>query len=742
MKKLLTQILFFIIISASLFSRETEEQRPKTDANVFGHVVDAETGEHLPFVTVMIEGTRIGTITDASGHYLLTNLPLGDQVIVVQSVGYQRTYLKVFLEKDKSIEVDIDLQPVQVSLAEIVITSSPTASGFRYQPDRSFLGEELQRKSEASFGEMLNRESGLSMRSMGSAPTRPVIRGLDGERILVLQNGERMGDISETSADHSISLDPLAASRIEVVRGPASLLYGSSALGGVVNIFTPDIPDEVGNETSGVFSLQGATVNNMMAGFGRITTGNPNWAATARISYRNAGDINTPIGRIPGTKMNNIDAAVGMALKGGQSTGGVSLSFTNQNYGIPVFDFDDDERVEIRMQRLSAQGRFNFSSSGFFDKSQLRFNLSRMYQDEVEIEDDEEEIELSFLKYSLSSTFTMQHKPFSFFDRGAVGFNVVAHDMDVSGDEAFSPGERKIGIGVFSFQEIPLDNTFRLQAGIRFDAQYTGALPNEIFPTISQSRTTFNYSGSLGFNHRPLSGWEIGGQLARSYRNPNVQELYSDGVHLGAGVYEIGNPLLKDEIGNGGDLFVKYSGKHLEAELAVFHNRFQNYIIFAPTGDFDQQSGFPVFNYEKDLASIGGGELFVSWSPSRIIKASGGVDYVRGQRISNGTEPLPFMPPLRFKPTLEFDFGPAWFNVNALVASTQNRVAPDEEPTDGYWLLGASAGVRINKGGRHVVIIKADNILDTSYRDHLSRLENRNFLMPGRNISLTYRWFF
>jgi len=734
--------LITLFLSLTVYANATDEQRPATDANVFGHVIDAETGQHIPFITLMVEGTRIGTMTDASGHYKLTNLPIGEQVIIAQGVGYERLTQKVFLEAHRSIELDFELTPVAISLKEIVITSSPTASGFRYQPDRLFLGEELQRRSEASFGEMLRKESGLNMRSMGSAPSRPVIRGLDGARILVLQNGERMGDISETSADHSISLDPLAASRVEVVRGPASLLFGPSALGGVVNIFTTDIPDDVGKETSGVLSLQGASVNDMLAGFGRVTTGNGNVAGTARFSFRNAGETNTPTGIVPGTELRNFDGAVGAAFMGNNRSGGIAFSLNNQVFGLPVFDVQDEESVELRMQRISAQGRYNIIRSGFFDRGKLRFNISRMNQDEVEIEDGIEEIGLSFLKYSLSSSLTFQHRPFSFLDRGAIGLNLLAHNMDVKGAEAFAPGERQVTAGIFTFQEIPLSNTFRLQYGLRLDAQHTAAIANEVFPNVNQSRTTLNYSGSMGANFRPLPGWEIGAQLARSYRNPKVNELYSDGVHLGAGVYEVGNPRLKDEIGNGGDLFIKYSNNRFEAELALFHKRFQNYIIFAPTGEVDLQSGFPVFRYEGDFASLWGGEFSGVWRPANFFQLNFGVDYVQGQRIGDEIEPLPFIPPLRARTSFEFDLGNFWFGANAVAVSAQNRVAPEELPTDGYLLLGATAGIRLNKGGRHVLMIRADNLLDKAYRDHLSRIENRNFLMPGRNVNLTYRWFF
>ncbi len=744
-----TTIHFYLITLLILYSnvlRAETEQRPRTDANVFGHVINAATGEHIPFINIIIEGTRIGTITDGTGHYLLTNLPVGEHRLVVQGLGYATTFKTFTAEKDKTIEVDIEVEPQAVRLEEIVITSSPTQSGFRYQPDQVFSGEALIRRSEASFGEMLSKEPGLSMRSMGSMPSRPVIRGMDGDRILILENGERMGDISETSADHSISLDPMAASRIEVVRGPASLLYGSSALGGVINLMTTDIPDDADSGSSGIVSLQGASVNSMGAGFGRFTHGGDKLSATARFAFRQAGDVNTPDGKLPGTSLMGMDGAAGIGFSGEKGKGGASFSFAQQVYEIPESIDDPDERVEIRMQRQALQGRWQFEQNRFFDKGQFRFNASRMYQDEAELELDngiwDEEVALTYEKYAVSSTLTLQHKPMRMLDRGALGLNVHGHRLQVGGEEIYTPGEQRFSLGLFTFQEMPLSNIFRLQAGLRLDFQHISAIANEMFPQADNQRNSFNYSGSIGVNHRPLPGLEVGGQFARSHRNPSIEELFANGMHLGGGVFEVGDPGLKDEIGHGGDFFIRYERGNFDLEAAGFVNYFRNYIIFSPTGETDQASGFPIFRYEGDEARLLGGELSLGLRPSESLSIDLGVDYVYGERMVNGKEPLPFIPPFRFRSRIEYTFGNAWLGASLIRASTQNRVAPEEDTTDGYTLVGITSGYRINKPGHHLIILRIENLLNTRYRDHLSRIEDRNFPMPGRNISLAYRWFF
>ena len=743
-------LMSLIIISNFSFAVSPEEQRPPTDANIFGHVIDAETGEHLPFVHLIIKGTRIGTITDATGHYILTNLPPGRHTIVASSMGYARSEVEFEAVKDQTIEVDIELVPTGIILDEIVLTSSPTASGFRYQPDNVFTGEKLQRRSEPSFGEMLNGQPGVAMRSFGSAPARPVIRGMDGDRILVLENGERMGDISETSADHAISMDPLVASRLEVVRGPASLLYGSSALGGVINLMTTDIPDQWDAGITGVLSGQGATMNNMGAGFGRITYGDNNWATTARFAMRQAGNITTPDGEVPQTSMRNTDGAVGWGIDNGNLNGGLSFSFFDQTFEIPEGIDDPDETIEIRARRYSFQGRFGRDIGGnFFDKAQLRFNATHFFQQEIEIETLEdgsidEDVELEYDQYAFSSTLTLQHRPRGIFARGAVGFSFQGQALNVGGDEAYTPGEQRFSLATFTYQEIPLSNVLRLQAGIRLDVQNSIALSNDLFPDPDLNRTTFNYSGSVGLNIRPVEGIEIGGQFARSHRNPLVEELLADGPHIGAGVYEVGNPNLKDEVGHGGDLFLRWRNGILDFEAALFVNDFSNYIVFQPTGQTDDASGFPVFEYVEGMARLHGGEVSAAFNLAEGLVYQTGIDIVRGRRIIDNqpNENLPFIPPFRFNNQLEYDFTTGWVGASFMAVAKQSRVAPEEESTAGYSLLGFQAGYRLNFNGRHVLILRVENALDTKYRDHLSRIEDRNFVMPGRNINLTYRWFF
>ncbi len=739
------KIKLFLIVFVLLLPLLKLIGQERTDANVFGHVLNARDGEHVPFINLIIEGTHIGTITDVSGHFKITNIPEGSHRLIVAGMGYKTATADFEITRNQTLEINITVEYVGINVEELVITSSPTQSGFRYQPDQVFIGEELLKRSEASFGEMINGEPGVAMRSFGPITSRPVIRGLDGDRILVLENGERMGDISATAADHSIALDPLAITRLEVIRGPASLLYGSNALGGVVNLMTTDIPDRWDLGSSGVLSLKGASMNRMGAGFARYTYGGEDFSFSGRFAYRQAGNVNTPDGVLPGTEMDNYDGAIGFGIDNEFLNGGLSLSLTGQNFGIPEFVENPNEGIELQFQRQAIQGRFIVENKGFFDRVQARFNATRMEQQEVEwarVDNTiEESVGLEFGKTAISSTITLQHKPVNIFDRGAVGFNLHGHELMISGTDIFIPDERRLSLGVFTFQEIPLSRTLRLQFGLRFDYMYAGALPNERFPDIKTNRNTINYSGSFGFNYRPLEGLEMGGQFARSHRNLRVEELFADGVHLGAGTFELGDVNLNDEIGQGADLFFIWENGILQFELATFVNYFRNYIIFQPTGTIEPVSGFPIYRYEGDVARFVGGEFSVGFHPLKNLSMDFGIDYVDGRRLSNSRQFIPFIPPFRFKTNIEYDFEFGWLEAEVHHAAKQDRVAPEEDVTNGYTLLGFTAGYRLQAAGKHVIILRVDNLLNTRYRDHLSRIEGRNFPMPGRNISLAYRWF-
>ncbi len=712
-----------------------------------GVIYDQHRNDPLVGVNVMVVEANRGTTSGADGSFVIRGLEEGSYTIRFTYIGYETFEIT----HDHSLETanlgDLQMQATDLQLQEIIISATPVGSGARYQAAQSFSGELLRQKSDMSLGVMLDGEPGLSMRSFGPAPSRPVIRGFDGERVLVLENGERMGDLSGTAHDHVVALDPLAADRIEIVRGPASLLYGSSAIGGVVNMMTGDIPSYWNPGLEGRLSFQGATGNKMFGGFGKLTHGWDNSAITGRFSYRTAGEMRTPDGRLPGTEMENFEGALGFALQGDGYRGGIALMGMDMVYGIPEEIDDPDESVEIRLNKQMGQARLTAELGGFFEEVEFRFQGGRFFQQEVEIEREadgtvDEDVEIEFTQWSMSSTVTFMHRPIGILDRGALGMNLYGRTLEVGGEEAFTPGDDNLQFALFTFQEIPLTTRLRIQAGLRGETYSQSTRTNEFFPDIDESRSGFNFSASTGLNFRPNDNIEAGFQLARAYRNPSLEELYAFGPHIGAGAFEIGDKNLNTEVSYGSDLFVSFFTENLHIELAGFFNHIEDYIIFQNTGQIDQSSDFPIFEYIADEARMMGGELNLSWQITPEWSLTSGVDYVRGNRRGEVSEPLPFIPPVRWRNGLRYDNQSFWVGADVRVISGQDRVATEENPTGGYTLYGLEGGYRFDEDGRHSVVLKGQNIFDKSYRDHLSRVRERNNPMPGRNISLAYHFIF
>lgn len=714
--------------------------------NITGKVVDYRTGEPLIGVNIMLVEENRGATTTIDGTFEIRVDDVEEFTLRLTYIGYEKLELRsVDGQTDFGV---IEMAPDDLRLDEVIITASPIGSGFRYQASQVYAGELLRQRTDMSLGVMLDGEPGLSMRSLGPAPARPVIRGFDGERVLILQNGERMGDLSGTAHDHVVALEPLATDRIEIVRGPSSLLYGSSAIGGVVNLMTSDIPPHWNRGVEGRISLQGASNNNMFGGFGKLTYGWDNHAVTGRISYRTSGEIRTPEGKLPGTEMDNFEGSIGWGFRGAGYTGGIAFMAMDMVYGIPEEIDEPDEFIEIRLNKQMAQAKVDFDLGGnFFDQLQFRMNGGRFFQQEFEgeiLEDGsiDEDVELEFTQVSMSSTVLLQHRSFSIFDRGALGLNVYGRNLEVGGDEAFTPGDKNINIALFTFQEIPLSDKVRLQAGIRGESYNIRTISNEFFPDIDETRSGFNFSASTGVNYRPNENLEMGFQVARAFRNPSLEELFAFGPHLGAGAFERGNADLGVEVSYGSDAFISWRNENFHIEAAAFFNHIEDYIIFQFTGMEDEASGLPIFDYISDQARMLGGELNLSWKATDRILITSGIDFVQGDRTGTVSEPLPFIPPFRFRTGIRWDNGRTFFGADMRAVAEQDRVAAEEDPTPGYTLFNAEAGYKFDEAGRHSIVLKGQNIFDKSYRDHLSRVRERGNPMPGRNISLAYHFIF
>ncbi len=761
------------IISAKLNAYSGDQ----TLYEISGIVIDASNErDPLPGTTIFISELGVGAAADADGVFTLGGLPRGRYEVRISAVGYTTQNIQIDVPARQEL-MRIFLQRAFVDMDEVVITASPNRSSANYMASQAFNTVELIRRTSVSLGEMLDGEPGLASRSFGGGPARPVIRGFDGERLVVLENGERMGDIQSTAPDHAVTLDPLGMSRVEVVRGPASLLYGSSALGGVINLFTEDAPTDWEQGFSGGAAFHGATNNNLYTGSAGIIQGGENHGLAARFIYRAAGDSRTPDGFMPNTQIDSYTASLGWGYRNNNFKSAVSARYYQNHFGVPEFAsmtdpdsqrlmfIEEEPEMEIRINRWNAQARANLELDGFFDEIEARASFSHSVQEEGEQDVPYELLELEITTSTISSSVLFLHREFSVFDRGVIGTNLHRRLQEVDGLEAYHPGEDIYNLALFTFQEIPLSRSFRMQFGVRLEHEWLSSVSNRYF--LPEERTedrNLNVVGSLGLNFRPGEQFESGLQIARAHRNPTILERYADGWHAGATRVELGDPTLQSEYGYGIDLFARYSTSLWYLEVSGFYNRIDNYVALLTLDPVeavnipyrvrpDREFPATVQFFAAD-ARLFGFELRNSVFVTESLRLELGMDFVQGDRRDTD-QPLPFIPPFRTTVGTMYNYNN--FNVGASVrmVASQNRVPEDELPTDGYTLLRLEAGYRFPSlfGGMHTLNIRVDNALDARYQDHLSvvRRYKDPFLgpsaptrhdMPGRNINLVYRILF
>ena len=709
--------------------------------------MDQAAERPIPGVRLVLVEANRETLTDRVGAFRISEVTPGTYTLRVEAMGYR--------SHEEALEVAPGLEPITLSLVrralalpEVIATGSPLRGVAPYQPGQALGREELAARAADSFGQMLDGEPGVAMRSLGPVTGRPVIRGLDGDRVAVLENGQRMGDMAETAHDHAVAMEPLTADRVEVVRGPASLLYGSSALGGVVNLLRRDIPSDWFPGLTGSGAAQLASVNRMVAGAGSAEYGMESWAVSGRGSFREGSDFRAPgapEGVLGSTHNRLITGGAGLGWEGRSLRGGISVDGQDHVFGIPEELDDPDEEIEIRSRRHRVSGLAEWRRpDNAFRNVEVRGAVTRFHQREVETEFGpggtvEEEIPHDFRRTTADLGVTAVHGPAGPIRAGAIGASLVASELTARGVEEFHPDGRSWHAGVFTFQQAPLADRVDALLGARLEHGQTRASGNPMFPDFAAGRKATTVSGALGLSGRLGDGWEVGGQLARAHRTPLLEQLYSDGPHVGAGRFEVGDPELENEVGHGVDLFVRYGGERLRAELALFGNRILDFVFPRNTGEVHEPSGFPVVQWTASGADFLGGEAVLVARVGERVRLRATADYVRGVQRDEARTPLPFIPPLRGSLDSRYDTGGWWVGARARTALRQGRVPPHQEATDGYTLLDLQAGLQLNGDGGHLLILRVENALDTVYRDHLSRVDERRFPMPGRNLSVVYR---
>lgn len=669
---------------------------------------------------------------------------------------------------------------------EIVIT------GLLQQSEKDVLsgtsivsGEELTRDLRPSIGETLARQPGVSATSFGPSASRPILRGFQGERIRVLTDGIGSIDVSNTSVDHAVVIDPLLAERVEIVRGPSALLYGSSAIGGVVNVIDSRIPRSIpengyrvnaiggygsaANERSigaagdvglgkivlhadgsylksddldigGYVLSPSARAAALAAAAGPTTPDDPDFAASAALK-----------GTLPNTAARTWTAGVGASLITDTGSLGISYSHYDSLYGVPIRyatesgQEQEAPRLSVVQDRVDLRGEVD-TGGGFLDKIRVRAGYADYHHYELE---EDGAIGTAFYNKGIESRLELIQAQRGGWS-GASGVQYFNRDFNVVGEEAFLPKNRTSQLGLFTLQQFDL-GPIRAEGGLRYESSNLEAAPLSGDARFFAGKRHFDaFSGSAGLSYALSDGVRIGFNVSRTERAPSAEELFARGGHAGTQSWELGNPDfgLEKSWGIEGTLHVHQDRFSLDA--SAYYNWFSNYIsenqvdpsvcetAAAPSG---REVDLPCFQFQQADARYYGFEADASFRLAQLgaytinIDALG--DYVRATIVDRS--PAPRIPPARVLGGIEAQSDRLTARAEVEHVFEQDRIAPFETPTDAYTLVNASIGFKPIAGNDRIsLLLSANNIFDVDARRHSSFLKDFAPL-AGRDLRATVR---
>lgn len=626
-------------------------------------------------------------------------------------------------------------------LPAVVVTATPFVNRGELdmaQPVTVLQGDDLRRKREASLGDTLSHELGVTSSSFGPAAGRPIIRGLDGPRIRVLEGGIGTLDISTLSPDHMVTTESLNASQIEILRGPATLLYGSGASGGVVNVVTGRIPNRLFKSPRGNVELRGNSATDERSGAFNATgsAGQASWNVDG--FKRKTGDYDTPVGRVGNSAIDSDGVSMGGSFIGERGFVGASVSQLESLYGIPG---TDGTKIDLKQRRYDIAGELDDPFRGF---KRLKVRMGYNDYKHAEIEGSGE-IGTRFKNQGFEGRAELLHAPVAGW-QGVFGLQVQDRNFSAIGEEAIVPATKSRSTGLFLVEERNWER-WRLELGGRVERATQNPLDS-----ANPSRAFSLYSASAGALWKFMDGYGLGLSATQGQRAPVTEELYSDGPHTATRTFQTGNNALTKETANNIDLALRKTAGAVKWKVNVFHNRISNYIFersadtdgdgvadrVDDTGALDPSGEFLAQNIAQTGARFYGAEaeaIFTLLPGAFDLRLF--TDTVRG-KLSSGN--VPRIPPQRFGLQLDHKAGPWATNLSVIRAASQNRLAELETATPAYTLANAEVSYRIkqSKTTGYTVFVQGKNLLNNEIRVHTSYQKDVAPL-PGRAIVLGLR---
>ena len=700
-----------------------------------GEVTEERSHARLSGVRVQIKGLERSVRTDANGQFKFDAVAEGQQTLQFLKVGYQQ-FEQVVNVNASTPHLKVELAALSFQLQTIrVYGSNRSLSQFEATTDLALDEAELQRRLGMTLANTLANEIGVSQRTMGRAVARPVIRGLGGDRLLILENGERTGDKSASSADHAVSIDPTTAEGIEITRGPASLIYGSSTLGGVINVKSNHIPQILPRRLDMHLTFQGESVNSGLTGTTGFTFPMGDFAGNVEWNRRRASDIQTPVGVLENTDLSNVNFSGGASLIKPWGFIGASGSSYRSDYGIPGSPEGHLSGVNIALdkQRYEGQMEYRFNTR-MLEKVRLQTAYTRYQHQELE-SNGTLGVEFGVLTYNVSA---MAHV----FNNAIMGIWGEYRDH-ATGGFYWTPHTREFALAGFYLNQRNFGK-LTLQGALRYDVRRAEPFrPGAVVRAGSVQRRDFNgASGATSGIYHWTDRLSTGATLMKTFRAPGIEELFSDGPHLAVYSYEVGNAELGPENGYGTELFVKYADDRFRLNLALFRNQIQNYLIPTNSGEKEWGSGAAgwlwIYQYMGHDVVMDGAEIQIGGEVTSQVHFQLNMSYIHGTIQTSG-RPLERIPPLNGKFVISYTPTPLHLHVASRFSGSQTRLGEFEAPTDGYLVYDIGGYLNFSWWQlENMVVFGVENLFDTTYREHLSRIK-AVMPEPGRNVKLLYK---
>ncbi|NOR27474.1 MAG: TonB-dependent receptor [Lutibacter sp.] len=726
--------LLILLISQQIFAQNT----------VKGTIKDITSYEALPYVSVYLPEYNKGTQTNDEGFFELNNLPIGEIKIQFSFLGYTTIIKTISVTEHKEIQLNINMESNVFQVEEIVISGGTYSTQHENAIKIELVkASELSSTGAQSFTEAIVNIPGVDMISKGTGVVKPVIRGLSMTNILLLNNGVKMENF-QFSENHPFIIDEFGIDRIEIIKGPASLLYGSDAVGGVINVLK-EKPAPVGSIIGDFNSQYHSNTEGIISNFGIKGSANTYfWGIRAGVkSHTDYKDGNGNY--ILNTRFNEYSFKSNFGINKSYGVFHLNYDYNAPKFGMSIGDafpfITENGRENNYWYQDLTNHVISTKNTIFINKYSLNVNASYQLNNRA-LQTDETKPVYEMVNID-SNTFSYEAKVnFSSSNKTTYILGVQGALNNIKNNDApnhLLPNADVKDYAIFGFAQFNLFKKIKAQTGIRYDYK---SIITEPEPSREAVDTNFgDISTSFGATYNLTDKILFRTNVASAFRTPNIAELTQNGIH--GGRYEQGNPNLKSQRSYEVDASSHYHSKKIMIDISGFYNNINDYIFIAPFNE-TTANGDIIYKYTQSNAKIVGGEIAVDILPFKWLVLKTSYAYLHGKQ-SDGNY-LPFIPQnkLRFhlkfkKDEISFLDAP-FFKIGGTVASKQTKPAMFETTTNGYFLMNLGLGASIKAKRQPISFsIQVNNIFNKTYIDHLSTLKELDFYNIGRNISFNLK---